>query len=63
LPLELREGLEHLLADEERRWALYDHPRRIEFVARALTEMLGERGTTAGRGPPIRTRLRCESSR
>ncbi len=45
-PAEQREWLEALLADEERRRALYDHPRRMEFVGRALAEMLGGRGAT-----------------
>ena len=39
-----RERLEGLLADEGRRRALFDHPRRIEFVGRALAETLGGRG-------------------
>ena len=41
-----RERLEGLLADEGRRRALYDHPRRMEFVQRALAETLGGRGAT-----------------
>ncbi len=40
------ERLEKLLADEGRRRALYDHPHRMEFVGRALAEMLGGRGAT-----------------
>ena len=36
-----------MLADEGRRRALYDHPRRVEFVGRALAETLGARGATA----------------
>jgi hypothetical protein len=47
-PEEERERLAGLLADEGRRRALFDHPRRMEFVGRALAEMLGERGA-AGR--------------
>ncbi len=45
-PAEERERLEGLLADEGRRRALYDHPRRMEFVGRALAEMLGGPSTT-----------------
>ena len=45
-PAEERERLERLLADEGRRRALFDHPRRIEFVQRALAETLGGRGAT-----------------
>ena len=45
-PVEGRERLEDLLADEERRRALFDHPRRLEFVGRALTETLGGRVAT-----------------
>ena len=41
-----RERLEGSLADEGRRRALYDHPRRMEFVARALAEALGGHGAT-----------------
>ena len=41
-----RERLEGSLADEGRRRALYDHPRRMEFVQRALAETLGGRGAT-----------------
>ncbi|MBD0275025.1 MAG: hypothetical protein ICV73_24250 [Acetobacteraceae bacterium] len=40
-PAEERERLEGLLADEGRRRALYGHPRRMEFVQRALAETLG----------------------
>ncbi len=40
-PAEERKRLEDLLADEGRRRALFDHPRRMEFVGRALAEMLG----------------------
>ncbi len=47
-PVEEREGLEGLLADEGRRRALFDHPRRMEFVGRALAEMLGG-GAATGR--------------
>jgi hypothetical protein len=36
--------LADLLADEDRRRALYDHPRRMEFAAHALAEVLDERG-------------------
>ena len=36
------------LADEARRRALYDHPRRMEFVGRALAEALGEQGASGG---------------
>jgi hypothetical protein len=43
-PAEQRDRLARLLADEGRRRALFDHPRRMEFVARALAEMLGVRG-------------------
>ena len=50
-PVEEREGLEGLLADEGRRRALFDHPRRMEFVGRALAEMLGGPGA-AGRAAP-----------
>ena len=45
-PAEERERLEGLLADEGRRRALFDHPRRMEFVGRALAEMLGDRDAT-----------------
>ncbi len=45
-PAEERERLEGLLADEGRRRALFDHPRRMEFVGRALSEMLGGAGAT-----------------
>ena len=45
-PAAERERLEGLLADEGRRRALFDHPRRIEFVQRALAETLGGRGAT-----------------
>ncbi|GAA0577140.1 hypothetical protein GCM10009416_14680 [Craurococcus roseus] len=45
-PDEERERLIALLADEERRRALYDHPRRMEFLGRALAEMLGGQGGT-----------------
>lgn len=45
-PAEERKRLEELLADEGRRRALFDHPRRLEFVGRALAEMLGRRGAT-----------------
>ena len=50
-PDEDRERLADLLADEERRRGLYDHPRRMEFVGRALAEMLGENGGTAASDP------------
>jgi hypothetical protein len=40
------------VADEGRRWALYDHPRRMEFMGRALAEMLGERGGTGRTATP-----------
>jgi hypothetical protein len=43
-----RERLEDLLSDEERRRALFDHPRRMQFVGRALAEMLGGRGASGG---------------
>jgi hypothetical protein len=43
-PAEERQRLEELLADEGRRRTLYDHPRRMEFVARALAEALGGHG-------------------
>ena len=43
-PAEEQGRLEELLADEGRRRALFDHPRRMEFVARALAEMLGGHG-------------------
>lgn len=45
-PDEGRGKLAELLADEERRRALYDHPRRLEFLGRALAEMLGGQGGT-----------------
>ena len=45
-PAEERERPEDLLADEGRRRALYDHPRRLEFVGRALAETLGGRAAT-----------------
>ena len=45
-PAEERERLEGVLADEGRRRALFDHPRRMEFVGRALAEMLGGGGAT-----------------
>ena len=48
-PDEERDRLAALLADEERRRALSDHPRRLEFLGRALAEMLG------GNGAPGRT--------
>ncbi len=48
-PAEERERLEDLLADEGRRRALYDHPRRMEFVGRALAETLGGRGAMGRR--------------
>ncbi len=38
--------MEGLLADEERRRALIEHPRHMEFVGRVLVEMLGGRGAT-----------------
>ena len=41
-----RDRLEGLLADEERRRALFEHPRHMEFVGRVLVEMLGGRGAT-----------------
>jgi hypothetical protein len=47
-PAKERERLEELLADEERRRALFDHPRRMEFVGRALAEMLGGGGASGG---------------
>ena len=43
-----RERLEGVLADEGRRRALFDHPRRMEFVGRALAEMLSGGGATGG---------------
>ncbi len=45
-PAEERKRLEDLLADQGRRRALFDHPRRMEFVGRALAEMLGGPSTT-----------------
>ncbi len=45
-PAEEGDRLARLLADEGRRRALFDHPRRIEFVQRALAETLGGRGAT-----------------
>ncbi len=48
-PAEERDRLADLLADDERRRALSDHPRRMEFVGRALAEVLG------GGGAPGRT--------
>ena len=45
-PDEQRGRLARLLADEERRRELYDHPRCLEFVGRALAEMLGGQGGT-----------------
>ena len=48
-PGDERDRLRSLLADEGRRRALYGHPRRMEFVGRALAEMLG------GDGAPGRT--------
>jgi hypothetical protein len=45
-----RDRLARLLADEGRRRALFDHPRRNEFVARSLAETLG------GHGAPRRPR-------
>ena len=56
-PAEQRDRLVGLLADEERRRALFEHPRRMEFLGRALTEMLDERGATGqmaaeGLAPP-----------
>ena len=39
-----RERLGGLLADEGRRRALFDHPRRMGFVGRALAEALGGHG-------------------
>jgi hypothetical protein len=47
-PAQERERLERLPADEERRRALFDHPRRLEFVGRALAEMLGGHRATNG---------------
>ena len=47
-----RERLEGSLADEGRRRALYDHPRRMEFVGRALAETLGGRGAAGGAASP-----------
>ena len=47
-----RERLEGVLADEGRRRALFDHPRRMEFVGRALAEMLGGGGATGGTTTP-----------
>ena len=44
-----RDRLIALLADDERRRALSDHPRRMEFLGRALSEVLG------GNGAPGRT--------
>ena len=46
-PAEERERLAGLLADEERRRALFDHPRRMECVGRALAEMLGGHRATS----------------
>lgn len=49
-----RERLARLLDDEDRRRTMPDHPRRFEFLARALAEMLdrnGAPGGTAGSGP------------
>ena len=43
-PAEERERLADLLADEGRRRALSDHPRRMEFLGRALAEVLGGNG-------------------
>jgi hypothetical protein len=43
---EQRDRLVGLLADEECRWALFEHPRRMEFMGRALAETLGGRGAT-----------------
>ena len=45
-PAEQRDRLTRLLADEERRRALFEHPRRMEFVGRALAERLGGRDAT-----------------
>ncbi len=45
-PAEQRDRLARLLADEERRRALFEHPRRMEFLGRVLAEMVGERGAT-----------------
>ena len=50
-PAAERERLEGLLAGEERRRALFEQPRRMEFVGRALAEMLGGPGA-AGRAEP-----------
>jgi hypothetical protein len=47
-----RDRLRNLLADEDRRRALYDHPRRMEFVGRALAETLGGRGAAGGAASP-----------
>lgn len=48
-PDEQRDRLVALLADDGRRRALSDHPRRMEFLGRALAEVLG------GNGAPGRT--------
>ena len=50
-----RERLEGLLVDEGRRRALFGHPRRIEFVGRALAEALGGHG--APRRPAASARV------
>ncbi len=47
-----RERLEDLLSDEERRRALFDHPRRMEFVGRALAESLGGGGASGATAIP-----------
>ena len=54
-PAEERERLEDLLADEGRRRALYDHPRRMGLVGRALAEALGGHG--APRRPAASARV------
>ena len=49
-PAEQRDRLARLLADEGRRRALFEHPRRMEFLGRVLAEMVGERGATGHTG-------------
>ncbi len=49
-PAEQRDRLARLLADEGRRRALFEHPRRMEFLGRVLAEMVGDRGAVGHTG-------------
>ncbi len=60
-PAEEQERLEGLLVEEERRRALYDHRRSLEFEGRALAETLGGRAavghTTASDPDEVEVRV------